>query len=60
VIPRFGKASVRYAAMEITIVTQATKEGVQHDLLGCTAHGQQGGDQTWQRQLARAGEGVWK
>ena len=39
-------------------ILQATKEGIEHDLLRCPPHGEQRANETRQGELARAREGV--
>ena len=55
-----GKTTIRDATRPVTILGQAAKEGVEQDLLGRPAHGQQRTNQLWQRKLAIAGEGFGK
>lgn len=42
----------------ITITGQASKEAVEHDLLGRSTLADQGADEVWQGQFAAAREGV--
>ena len=59
-VARFGKAAIRDQALPIAIFTEATKEGVEHDLLRLAPHGQQSADKSGEREFARTGEGVGK